>query len=176
MNKTQETLRVASRAFRIMALGGKFSADDVKLFGDMCALALPMKYRFSKDDLAEQERFARNHSAPSPAQGTPKPPRMSIKDAAMEIIRTLRPADPGSWEANMPYVTERLKSLAGPQNGQGWAELKSLWAALKPHVWERKYDTGRDIETGFERDIMRLGKYIESLPAPPTGDAPTEKK
>jgi hypothetical protein len=55
--------------------------------------------------------------AASPAEG-PTPPTMEIEEAALEIIRTLRPADPGSWDANMPYVLARLKTLAsGPKPG-----------------------------------------------------------
>lgn len=36
---------------------------------------------------------------------------LTIDEAAKEIIRTLRPTDPDSWEANMFYVVARLKSL-----------------------------------------------------------------
>jgi len=97
---------------------------------------------------------------PSPAQGTPEPPKLEVdarqyesalkvwhaavkkftlpnempdadtlaakisalagpqngqgwaEDAAMEIIRTLRPSDPHSWDANLPYVMARLESLS----------------------------------------------------------------
>jgi len=99
-------------------------------------------------------------AAPSPAQGTPEPPKLEVdarqyesalkvwhaavkkftlpnempdadtlaakisalagpqngqgwaEDAAMEIIRTLRPSDPHSWDANLPYVMARLESLS----------------------------------------------------------------
>jgi ribosomal protein S27AE len=52
--------------------------------------------------------------AASPAEG-PTPPTMEIEEAAREIIRTLRPADPNSWETNMPYLIARLETLAGPK-------------------------------------------------------------
>lgn len=78
MTKTQESLRIASRAFRILALGGQFTSKELKTLGDMCAIALPGKYRFDKAELAEQAEFAKLSAAEHQplasevAQGEPK--------------------------------------------------------------------------------------------------------
>jgi hypothetical protein len=128
---------------------------------------------------AAEDQLLELLAAPSPAQGTPDPPTLTSTPDYVAWCRDwferhkLTPHD--FYPPDM--LKEFYETLVLPRdNGQGWSELKSLWAALKLHVWERKFDTGRDIETGFERDMMRLGKYIESLPAPPTGDAPHKEK
>ena len=59
MTKQQEALRIASRAFRVMSMGAKIDARELKILGDLCAITLPMKYRFDKKDLAEMEAFAK---------------------------------------------------------------------------------------------------------------------
>lgn len=62
MNNRIEALRIASRAFRILSLGGKMTTEELKRFGDMCALAMPAKYRFDKKELAEMESYAKGET------------------------------------------------------------------------------------------------------------------
>lgn len=55
MTKQQEVLRMACKAFLVLHYGGMMTPDDLKLFADLCALALPMKYRFTRSELDEIE-------------------------------------------------------------------------------------------------------------------------
>lgn len=41
-------------------------------------------------------------------------PPLALKAAAMEIVQTLRPADPGSWDGNLPYLIVKLYNFAKP--------------------------------------------------------------
>jgi len=51
MNKKDEALRIAAKAFLVIRFGGKLTQNEAKLFCDLCCLALPMKYRFDKHEL-----------------------------------------------------------------------------------------------------------------------------
>jgi hypothetical protein len=53
MSKTQDALRIAARAFFRLSGGAAFKQNDLKLLGDLCCLALPMKYRFTRAELDE---------------------------------------------------------------------------------------------------------------------------
>ena len=55
MNKKDETLRIAAKAFLIIRFGGHLTQNEAKLFYDLCCLALPMKYRFTKYELVDIE-------------------------------------------------------------------------------------------------------------------------
>ncbi len=65
----------------------------------------PISSGASTGEKALRSEQAEMASAPQP---------MRVKEAAMEIIKTLRPTDPQSWPTNMPYVIARLNSLAAP--------------------------------------------------------------
>ncbi len=51
MNHKDKALRIAFTAFHSLSLGNQFSQNDFATFADLCALALPMKYRFTKEEL-----------------------------------------------------------------------------------------------------------------------------
>jgi len=51
LNKKDEALRIAAKGFLIIRFGGHLTQNEAKTFCDLCCLALPMKYRFSKEEL-----------------------------------------------------------------------------------------------------------------------------
>jgi threonine synthase len=51
MNHKDKALRVAFKAFRMMSRGAKFSEEDLSTLSDLCGIALPVKYRFSRAEL-----------------------------------------------------------------------------------------------------------------------------
>lgn len=53
MSRKDETLRRSCEAFRILAnkATDKNARNLCKAMSDLCALALPMKYRFTRDEL-----------------------------------------------------------------------------------------------------------------------------
>jgi len=53
MNHKDKALRIAFTAFRSLSQGNQFSASDFATLADLCALALPVKYRFTKEELEE---------------------------------------------------------------------------------------------------------------------------
>ena len=53
MSNKDKALRVAYRAFRFLSAGEKITQKQAKQFADMCALALPMRYRFTRAELAD---------------------------------------------------------------------------------------------------------------------------
>lgn len=55
MNHKDQALRTAAKAFLCLHHGGTMTADEFKIFADLCCLALPMKYRFSRAELEEIE-------------------------------------------------------------------------------------------------------------------------
>jgi hypothetical protein len=55
MNKKDEALRIAARGFLIIRFGGTLTQSEAKTFADLCCLALPMKYRFEKQELVNIE-------------------------------------------------------------------------------------------------------------------------
>lgn len=59
MNQKDEALRVAAKAFLIIRFGGTLTANEAKMFCDLCCLALPMKYRFEKQELVNIEAGVR---------------------------------------------------------------------------------------------------------------------
>jgi hypothetical protein len=44
-------LRMAAKAFLIIAAGGHLLPDEGKAFADLCCLAMPMKHRFTRQEL-----------------------------------------------------------------------------------------------------------------------------
>ena len=56
VNPKDRALQSAIRAFAIIRFGGALEPHEAKLFIDMCSLALPMKYRFTREqwDIMEQ--------------------------------------------------------------------------------------------------------------------------
>jgi len=73
-------------------------------------------------------------------------------------------------QAQLKTAEEKLAALAGPQNGQGW--LPDI-DALAKECARLGYlpDTGT-----LQFALTAIFNLRNSLPAPPTGDAPTEKK
>lgn len=59
MTKQAEALRIAARFLRLQSMGAETSPKDSKIISDLCYLALPMKYRLSKQDLVNLEMEAR---------------------------------------------------------------------------------------------------------------------
>lgn len=51
MNHKDKALRIAYKAFISLHRGESFNADEYKTLADLCGIALPMKYRFSRDEL-----------------------------------------------------------------------------------------------------------------------------
>jgi hypothetical protein len=51
MNRKDEALRVAAKAFMIIRYGGYLTPDDAKNFEWLCCLALPMRYRFERSEI-----------------------------------------------------------------------------------------------------------------------------
>jgi hypothetical protein len=52
-NPRVQALRMAAKAFLIIAAGGHLLPDEGKTFADLCCLAMPMKYRFTRQELDE---------------------------------------------------------------------------------------------------------------------------
>jgi hypothetical protein len=55
MNKKDEALRIAAKAFLIIRFGGHLTKNEANTFYNLCCLALPMKYRFSSPELVSIE-------------------------------------------------------------------------------------------------------------------------
>lgn len=53
MNQRVTALRYATKAFLIIAAGGHLLPEEGKTFADLCCLAIPMKYRFTRQELDE---------------------------------------------------------------------------------------------------------------------------
>lgn len=53
MNHKDKALRIAYTAFRTMAEqgGDAFTSSELRTIGYLCALALPMKHRFTREEL-----------------------------------------------------------------------------------------------------------------------------
>lgn len=51
VNHKDKALRLAFKAFRMMSMGTKFSAEDCGTLADICGIALPMRYRFTRAEL-----------------------------------------------------------------------------------------------------------------------------
>ena len=64
VNYKDKALRVACRAFRVMKMGGKFCSHDLEILEHLCALALPMKYRFTQQELNEMKAVAESTGRP----------------------------------------------------------------------------------------------------------------
>ena len=56
MTQQQQALRLAARFLRLQALGYDTSRQESKTLSDLCFLALPMKLRLSKDEIAQLEK------------------------------------------------------------------------------------------------------------------------
>lgn len=56
MNRKDEALRIAWKGFQIIRFGGHLEPSEAKIFGDLCALALPMKYRWTKEEIDSIKR------------------------------------------------------------------------------------------------------------------------
>jgi hypothetical protein len=52
-NPRVHALRLAAKAFLIIAAGGHLLPEEGKIFADLCYLAMPMKYRFTRQELNE---------------------------------------------------------------------------------------------------------------------------
>jgi len=50
-NKKNEALRIAYQAFIKLHAGATFTADEYMIFANLCALALPMRHRFTREEL-----------------------------------------------------------------------------------------------------------------------------
>jgi hypothetical protein len=50
-NPRIKALRMAAKAFLIIAAGGYLLPDEGKTFADLCCLAIPVKDRFSRQEL-----------------------------------------------------------------------------------------------------------------------------
>ena len=55
VSQKDRALQTAIRAFAIVRFGGSLTAEEAKLFIDLCSLALPMKYRFPRKTWEEME-------------------------------------------------------------------------------------------------------------------------
>lgn len=53
MNKKDEALRLACKAFLIIQFGGNLTPKEGELFCNICAIALPRKYRFSFNEFTQ---------------------------------------------------------------------------------------------------------------------------
>jgi hypothetical protein len=60
MNNKDKALRCAYQVLRVIALGGHIDPAMAKTVSDLCALALPMKYRFTRDELDYIALVAKN--------------------------------------------------------------------------------------------------------------------
>jgi hypothetical protein len=124
----------------------------------------------------------------------------AIAVALGEDTGCLDPDDLNATNCELLFVEAELKklaALAGPQNGQGWVRVEDglpeidrlvLIATNEGGVWTGKYR--EYIPDGTKASQKRFwmptgnGTYAanwkvthwQPLPAPPTGDAPTEKK
>jgi hypothetical protein len=109
-------------------------------------------------------------SAPSPAQGTPEPPINGERWLARRGFADIR--NYSSTELGPLLEAYRNETaLAGPQNGQGWDEENYV-------AWCRYAHNSAGETNGIRLcDSDAPGAFkVYRLPAPPTGDAPTEKK
>jgi hypothetical protein len=52
-NPRVSALRIAAKAFLIIAAGGHLLPEEGKTFADLCCLAIPMKDRFTRQELAD---------------------------------------------------------------------------------------------------------------------------
>lgn len=55
MNHKDEALQIAAKAFLIIRFGGHLTQNEARIFCDICCLAMPMKYRFTKEELVSIE-------------------------------------------------------------------------------------------------------------------------
>jgi hypothetical protein len=53
MTKNQEALRRAAKFLRCMAEGITATPEEMKIISDLCWLCVPMKYRMTKEEIAE---------------------------------------------------------------------------------------------------------------------------
>ena len=53
MTKNQQVLRKVAKFLYCVAEGAPTTAEDFKTFSDLCWLCVPMKYRMSKEEIAE---------------------------------------------------------------------------------------------------------------------------
>jgi hypothetical protein len=53
MSQKDQALRKTMKFLRCVAEGAPVTREEFKLFVDLCGLALPMKYRLSKEEVAE---------------------------------------------------------------------------------------------------------------------------
>jgi len=119
-------------------------------------------------------------SAPSPAQGTPKPPNETDLQRQLAICE-----QNGTKWAH--FKVADVRALAGPQNGQGWTDRLELLLKLRAadqmaKVADDWVERGQiDSRSALADARLNYGKpytyeFSGTFPAPPTGDAPTEKK
>lgn len=59
VTQKDKALQTAIRAFSIVRFGGKLEPHEAKLFIDICSLALPMKYRFTREQWEIMEQNIR---------------------------------------------------------------------------------------------------------------------
>jgi hypothetical protein len=141
-------------------------------------------------------------TAPSPAQGTPEPPTREQLLSALRPFTEIQPPydhdnecsfcrtpegqthpETCSWEIAKILVA----GLAGPQNGQGWVKLSR--EQLEHMEWyggdccnsycpvcETSERTMYGGPINKHKPHCWIGQALEKLAAPPTGDAPREKK
>lgn len=50
-NPRVQALRIAAKAFLIIAAGGHLLPEEGKMFADLCCLSIPMKDRFTRKEL-----------------------------------------------------------------------------------------------------------------------------
>ena len=68
MNHKDQALRIAFKAFRMMSLGAKFSAEDLSILADVCGIALPLKYRFTRNELSSISEESSSNRLPVSGQ------------------------------------------------------------------------------------------------------------
>lgn len=57
MNQKDQALRIALVAFRQAANGRRFTDKELMNFANLCALALPNKYRLTKGEIASMQEM-----------------------------------------------------------------------------------------------------------------------
>jgi len=136
--------------------------------------------------------------SPSAAQGTPEPPTRAGFEAVcrerdllrgdLYDLREVVTADNfAEMQKRAETAEQALAALAGPQNGQGWVFVES-GKLPKSRTWVNvctEHDRQRQVTPAFGvRDEYERWRWEcefkviawQPLPAPPTGDAPPEKK
>ena len=55
VTQKDRALQTAIRAFAIIRFGGSLTPKEAKIFIDLCSLALPMRYRFTRESWKQME-------------------------------------------------------------------------------------------------------------------------